>query len=189
MAVGTDRDLVGAAFDPAYRRAAADAISDRLGQSLDVLVRAAADRLPLRPSAQLKLAVIVEELGEVGERELPDRRRVGRPNGGDLGGDRALDEPLRVATVAQELADARAVVASDQRTHVAVEAQLVANQPPEPRSQQVRALREQAPGGVGELEGAVAGRHRHPHLGWLGGDAELVEERRRAAGSCDRCGR
>ena len=103
---------------------------------------------------------------------------VGRPHGRDLGHDRTLAEPARVASVAQELADGRRVRATGERPHLAVEAQLVADQPPEAQAHQVRALREQPPPRVRELEPPVVRRDRHPHLGVLDLDPELAQQRR-----------
>ena len=120
--------------------------------------------------------MVLEKLGEEAERKLPDRLRVGRPDRGDLGNDRALAELARVAGVAKELTDRGGVGPSRKRPDLAVEAQLVANQPPEARPQQVRALSEEASPRIGELEAAIGGGDRHAHLRVAGLDAELPEQ-------------
>ena len=176
-ALGLDRDAVAEALDSPHRGAHPDPAFEPLDEPLDVAARTARDRPPSGPAGELELTVVGEELGQKAERKVPDRSGAGGPHGGDLGGDRPLAEPSRVAGIAQELPDRGGVGPAGQRPDVAVEAQLIADQAPERRSQQIRALGEQPPPRVGELEPPVAGADRHPHLGRLGVDPELVEQR------------
>ncbi len=118
-------------------------VAELVGDRVHVRARAADDGAPLRTTAQLELAVVVEELGEERDREVPDRGGIGRPDRRDLGHDDPLHEPVRVAHVANELADRRAAGPPDRRAGVAVEAKLVAKHPQELGPNEIRALGEE----------------------------------------------
>ena len=175
---GRDPRAVGAAFDRAHRSPGENSAAELLEQALDVDARATLDRLPLGAPGELELPMVFEELGEEAKWEVPDRGGIRGPHGRDLGDDRALAELARISRVAQELADGRGVRTARQRANLAVEPKLVADQPPEPWSQQVRALGEEATPRIGELEAAVGRRDRHPHLRVRGGDPEVGKQRR-----------
>ncbi len=162
--VGFDRNTAARqALDAAHARAQAKRVAQLASDRVHIRTRAADDRPPLRPSPQLELAVVLQELGEERDREVPHGGRIGRPHGRDLGHDDPLHEPVRVAHIAHELADRRASAAADRLPGVAVEANLIAKHAEESRAQKVPRLSEEPASRTREFERTVRRRNRKSH--------------------------
>ena len=179
LAVGHDVDVGGVPGDGGDRGAHADAVGEGRRERLDVARRAARDRRPLRAPGEREHPVVGEEGDQEARREGPHLLGVGRPHGGGLGHEQALDEPAREALVVQEGAQ-RALVAGvgEQGARRAVEAHVVGHHAQEARPREVRRLGDQpARAARGVLEVLVLRADREAHVGRLARDAELVEQR------------
>ncbi len=107
-----------------------NAVAEGRDQRLHVAVRATGDRAPGGPPPQLQHTVILEELREEAGGKAPHLTGVRGPDRRGLRHEQPLDEVLRVATVGEEAAEGRSVVAAaDQLASLAVEANEVAQHP------------------------------------------------------------
>ena len=178
VAARRDRDVVGVPGDLVDRSREAETVTPRRGQRLDVAVRAAGDRPPLRAVAEAEHPVVGEELDQEARGEAPHLARVGRPHRRGLGHDQAVDERARVPPLLQEVPERGAVaVGRQQRPRLSLEAQQVGDHAVEPRRREVRALGEQpVRRGARVLEVPAFVGDREAHVRGLAVDPEAVEQ-------------